>query len=323
MKRANSFAILVQLYVFLIGVWAAVWWFAGDATWWLTLLNRFVPYLFLPVPLMLLPIWRTRQYKLVTWLLLPSFIFGLLYYPYFWPKLTPAAQTADLTVMTYNVLFSNGRYDAVAELILTQQPDLIALQEVQPEMMTALQARLAAEYPFSQMGTENPYGTTAVFSRTPITNSYILDLQADRPAVVVHTEVNGQPVTFAAVHLLAYGLQWVPLAEIPAAVMERTTTQNQQARLLLEALEDEPGIVIIGCDCNSKETSSSYRILVEQMQNTSRVVGWWGNGRNHDQNLQHIDYLFFRGWLTPLKIQALPNSGCSDHAPIVGWYGFE
>lgn len=111
--------------------------------------------------------------------------------------------------MTYNVLYSNTDYDAIANVILTYQPDLVALQEVKVEMMDALKDRLVNDYPYSLMGTENDFGTTAVFSKYPFADSYVLNLQADRPATIVKTNIKGQNITFAAVHLLAYGLQWV------------------------------------------------------------------------------------------------------------------
>jgi endonuclease/exonuclease/phosphatase family metal-dependent hydrolase len=49
--------------------------------------------------------------------------------------------------MAFNVLYTNADYDAVADLILEYQPDLVALQEVQPEMMRRLKERLKGSYP--------------------------------------------------------------------------------------------------------------------------------------------------------------------------------
>ena len=103
----------------------------------------------------------------------------------------------------------------MANVILTHRPDLIALQEVQPDMMGALKERLEEEYPYSLMGFRKQYGTTAVFSRHPVTDSYVLDLKADRPAVVIKTKIKNREVTFIAAHLLAYGLWWVDWEDVP------------------------------------------------------------------------------------------------------------
>lgn len=291
------------------------------------MLNRLVPYFFVPVPILLLLALITRRFKLLLPLIVPVLVFGWLYYPYLLPKPAQAANEIDLRVMTYNVLFSNLEYNAVANVILTNQPDLVALQEVQPEMMAALQVRLDEEYPYSVMGFENQYGTTAVFSRHPIVDSDVLDLKADRPAVVVKTEVSNRPVTFIAAHLLAYGLWWVDWQDIPAVVMERTADQNRQARILIEEVEKQDGIAIIGCDCNSKETASSYRILADAMKNTVRQIGWIFNEHEQanvkqDRDLQHIDYVFYRGELIPLSLKVIQDSGGSDHLSVMASYSF-
>src|SRR5262249_13546610 len=155
-----------------------------------------------------------RIYALII-LLLPLLIFTLLYYPYLFSDFDAAESRSNISVMTYNVLFSNKQYDAVANVILTYQPDLVALQEVQPEMMNELIQRLGDAYPYSQMGTQNKFGTTAIFSRTPFSQNRILDLQADRPAVLIATQIRGETVTFAAVHLLALNLGYTPMPNIP------------------------------------------------------------------------------------------------------------
>jgi endonuclease/exonuclease/phosphatase (EEP) superfamily protein YafD len=178
------------------------------------------------------------------------------------------------------------------------------------------------------MGSSNQYGTTAVFSRQPIIDSYVLDLKADRPAVVVKTEIHNRPVTFISTHLLAYGLWWFDLQDIPAVVVQRTTDQNRQAQILVEEIEKQDGIVVVGCDCNSKETSSSYRILADMMKNTARQTGWilnvngLANGKR-DRNLQHIDYLFYRGPLNSLSLKVIQDRGGSDHRPVMASYSFD
>ena len=326
-KITTSLLILVIIYVSLIVLWAILWLIVDDITWWLTLLNRLVPYLFVPVPVLLILTLLTRHFKQMLLLVIPILIFGLIYHPYLLPKPAQAGRTADLRVMTYNVLFSNFQYDAVANVILTHRPDLVALQEVQPEMMEALKERLEVEYPYSLMGFRNQYGTTAVFSRHPVTESYVLDLKADRPAAVIKTEIKNREVTFIAAHLLAYGLWWVDLEDVPDVVMERTADQNRQAHLLIDEVEKHNNIAIIGCDCNSKETSSTYRILVNTMKNTARQVGWIVNGTGlantkQDRALQHIDYIFYQGELDPLTIYTIQDSGGSDHLPVLASYRF-
>ena len=322
-KTIPKFLVLIIAYSVLITMWFAAWLIVGDSNWWLTLLNRVVPFLFIPVPLFLIWGISSRRIKLLTPLLIPCLIFAWIYRPYLFPK--PAQsfdQGTQLRVMTYNVLFSNLEYDAVANVVLAYQPDLVALQEVQPEMMDALEERLADDYPYFLMGTENTYGTTAVFSRYPFAETEIVDLQADRPAVVVKTKIKNQDITFVAIHLLAYNLWWTKLPEIPEVVMQRTVNQNQQVRTLLDKIDNEQGVVVVGCDCNSYETSSSYRIFDQFMDSAARQVGWsWGGnellGTKQDLYFQHIDHVWFRGDIMPKRAYKIKDNGGSDHLPVL------
>ncbi|MFT3894750.1 MAG: endonuclease/exonuclease/phosphatase family protein [Anaerolineales bacterium] len=230
--------------------------------------------------------------------------------------------------MTYNVLYSNFDYDAVADVVLTYQPDLVAMQEVQPEMMSTLQERLADVYPYSLMGTVDNYGTTAVFSRYPFTDSYVLDLEAGRPAVVVKTTIDGQETSFIAVHLIAYNLWWTPWQKIPAEIVQKTAAQNRQVQIVLEEANKLGGTVIVGCDCNSYETSSSVHIFDESMGNSAREAGWFFGenelaGTRPDTSLQHIDYVWYRGSLQPIAVYKIREDGGSDHLPVLATFGMK
>jgi len=316
-------------YAILILAWFVSWLTVGDANWWLILVNRAAHYLFLPVPFFL--IWGifSRGLKPAITLVIPCLIFVWIYHPYLFPRFSQTRQdNPQLTVMTYNVLFSNRNYNAVADIVLTYQPDLVALQEVEPEMIDPVKKRLEKEYPYSLMGTRNDFGTTVVFSKHPFIDSYVLDLQADRPATIVKTKVHGQDVTFASIHLLAYGLRWAGVRNIPEATVQFTADQNRQVKILLDDLEREDGIVIVSCDCNSYETSSSYRILSKPMKNAAREVGWllgaspFENVRP-DADIRHIDYIWYRGELSPTAVYKIKSSGGSDHLPVIVIFDLE
>ncbi|MFN8459100.1 MAG: hypothetical protein U0401_31370 [Anaerolineae bacterium] len=123
-------------------------------------------------------------------------------------------------------------------------------------------------------------------------------------------------------HLLAYGLWWVDWKDIPAVVKVRTGDQNRQAELLLAEIQRHAGTVLLGCDCNSYETSSSVRILDHVMDNAARNVGWRLPGNepaqaSQDTQLQHIDYVWYRGDVEPIGVYTISDSGGSDHLPVL------
>jgi endonuclease/exonuclease/phosphatase (EEP) superfamily protein YafD len=319
---------LVPTHVALILVWFGLWLVVGDGLWWVALLNRIVPQMFAPTPLVILLAVISRQRRLITVSFIPLLVFVALFWPYVIPRPAQMTGRPALRVMTYNVLYSNSDYDAVAGVILTYRPDLIALQEVQPKMMSKLTSRLNDTYPYSLMGHEHPYGTAAAFSHYPVVDSYVLDLESDRSAVVLKVKVDGTDATFISAHLLPYGLEWIALPDIPRTVNQRVRDQNRQASLLVQEAQKQDGPVIVACDCNSKETSDPHRILAGQMTSAARVTGWViGDsmlaGAQQDTDVQHIDYMFYRGSLRATQVYSIRDSGGSDHLPVLALFDFE
>jgi vancomycin resistance protein VanJ len=320
---------VIGIYSVFISLWYLSWLMVGDRNWWLVLLNRVSVYLFVLGLVLLIVAVLKRRLKLFLPLLLPTVIFILLYYPYLLPKPAKPMRESDvLKVMTYNVLYSNTDYDAIAGVILAYQPDLVALQEVLPDTMDQLVERLANEYPYHFFGTDGDYGTSAVFSRYALVDSYVLDLKAPRPASVVKTEINDKEVVFIAAHLRPYNLWWTQLKDIPATIMERTREQNRQAEIILEQIGEDNEIVIFGCDCNSYETSSTSQMIDQVLDNAARKVGLLliGNelpGAKQDISLNHIDYVWYRGDIEPIRVYKILNSGGSDHLPVLAAFDYK
>jgi endonuclease/exonuclease/phosphatase (EEP) superfamily protein YafD len=103
--------------------------------------------------------------------------------------------------------------------------------------------------------------------------------------------------------------------------MERTFHQNRQVALLLSEVVDADEIVILGCDCNSYETASSYRILDQVLDNSSRNVEMlaaldFPPDVKRDLYPWHIDYVWYKGNLRPVGTYKITDSGGSDHLPV-------
>src|SRR5215212_10196116 len=174
-----SLSTFVLGYTLAVFIWFILWLTVSDANWVLVLVNRAVVYVFLLIPLLLVFSFLFQQRKPALFLIIPGIIFFWLYHPYLVPKIpTSISDSSILRIMTYNVLYSNTNYDAMANTIQRHHPDLVALQEVLPETIEQLQKRLQENYPYSLLGVDKDFGTTAVFSRFPFAYSQVLDLQA-------------------------------------------------------------------------------------------------------------------------------------------------
>jgi vancomycin resistance protein VanJ len=324
-RWTEHLTILIVGYVLGLLIWLGLWLAVGDGVWWLVLVHRVVPLLFAPWPFLvgLHVIGRGPKWL---WLILivPMLVFGGFYYPYVLPHLKRPSESPDVSVMTYNILYSNHDYAAIAEVILTYRPDFVALQEVEEEAMPVLTEHLQTVYPYSQLGPERKYGTTAIFSQHPLLMGKVLDLESEPAAVLIQAQVGETKVTFVSAHLLAYGLQWVKWYEWPQAVKERTRLQNRQAQLLLEALPGDGNVVLLGCDCNTHETSTSYRILASGLANAARVLGRSSPVRSDtarpDRRLRRVDYVFYDGTVRSLGAYRITDTGGSDHLPVLAQF---
>src|SRR5512145_3134444 len=98
---------LSLIYIIFISLWFILWLVVGDKNWWLVILNRIVPYLFLPTLLIFFLLIRIRSFKVVLQLVIPILIFGTLYKPYLFPRITHIDVNPNISIMTYNALFSN------------------------------------------------------------------------------------------------------------------------------------------------------------------------------------------------------------------------
>ncbi len=299
------------------------------------IVNALGPYLF--VPSFLLTGWYIVRRKSV-WALatsLPMLIYVIWFWPYVLPRTTPLQTQHPLRVLTFNILYTNQNYDQIASMIEAQQPDLIALQEVKLEAMRQLINRLESKYPYYILGNYNAYGSTAAFSRYPLDKGYVLDLGAERPATVMQLRINGQSVSFISAHLQAFGwshlffhLQHESWQRTLTAIAQFRAEQLRQAEILAQEANKQPSeLVILGCDCNTRELMTTYSVLAAHFHQAAQTFGWQPaafrpNDAFHDLNPQHLDYIFYSGNAAPQLVYKLKQQVGSDHYPLVTDFAF-
>jgi endonuclease/exonuclease/phosphatase (EEP) superfamily protein YafD len=81
-------------------------------------------------------------------------------------------------------------------------------------------------------------------------------------------------------------------------------------------------VAILACDCNTQETSGTYRLLSDHLVNAARAAGWNLTadtlpGTRRKTRLQRLDYVFFRGPIVPLGVYVVTDIGGSDHHPLL------
>ena len=156
-----------------------------------------------------------------------------------------AAAAVPIKLASFNVHLDNRAFDAIADWASAEQPDVLALVEVTPDMQPLL-ARLAARYPHTALHARaDPFGL-AVFSRHPLQGAQLHDDGRLPPRWRATVKAPGAPFTLTVVH---------PMPPISAA-------DRAERDALFDALAQQPAStraqVIMG-DFNSTPWSAGLR----------------------------------------------------------------
>jgi vancomycin resistance protein VanJ len=274
--------------------------------WWVRMASDFLPFLFLPLMLLaplVLILSGSRLARLL--LCLPVILFVLLYGRLFLPRPATASSDDDRTfsVMSYNVTRGDPGLDNILSIIERENADVVALQEVSPEVAEALSS-LAPVYPYMAVHpTPDGYAGCALLSRFPIISDeafplvegmhlyqrVVLDLQGRRVHLLnVHFQPPRLPLLRSASRAL-----------LPAGY--DTTTQDHELGRLLGELETLDGTAVVVGDLNMTDQSPGYGELTARLGDAYGETGW-GFGHTFPDGearsiatpfpLLRIDYIF-------------------------------
>jgi endonuclease/exonuclease/phosphatase (EEP) superfamily protein YafD len=234
-----------------------------------------------------------------------------------------------LRVMTANVLAPNRDAGALAELIRSEQPDLVAFQEIRTDFGADLEARLGSLLPYAQISPHARFGGAALFSRWPLDGLETFKL-SERGHFCQHARVlvAGQPLHFLNIHLQTpFEVLRRRRGLVRVGIRHRTeSARDDEVERLLGMVEKLDEAVVVAGDFNSSAGSRPHRRLLTVLQDAFREVGR-GLGHTFPQAvsvnglfcpvpLLRIDYLFFRGPVRPLSARTVHQPG-SDHRSVI------
>jgi endonuclease/exonuclease/phosphatase family metal-dependent hydrolase len=229
------------------------------------------------------------------------------------PRLNPALAAGDsLKVMSYNIWGRNQHLDEAITLIKQEQPDILLLQEVTPRIMRALRTHLIDLYPDGEIHLAyEPEIGQVIISRYPV-RSVESDVDNGRTQKVI-VDLPIGPVAVWNAH--------------PYAPLAWRAQQQQIAHLAGEiAAINDP--LIVGGDFNTTDQTEAYTMLSRQLNNAHWDTGWgFGfsfpsavpriRGKVAFPSLVRIDHIFYSEHFFARQAGTLPNSGGSDHLPVV------
>ena len=235
------------------------------------------------------------------------------YVPLFLPRqVNPKPGTGEIRVLSFNTWSKNTHAARMAQVILQKQPDILLLQEIEPQIFKILIEQLRGLYPEgSAFFSYDPRLLQAVVSRYPLESSVSFKKKGQAQKVVLLSPVGR--ITVFNVHPLRRG-GWLRRYGELIALME-------------EDILPDDGPVILGGDFNITDQSQTFKMINRRLHNAHLEAGC-GFGFTYPSSalrllgilpvppLVRIDHIFFNDRFVALQAGTLKDSGGSDHYPV-------
>jgi endonuclease/exonuclease/phosphatase (EEP) superfamily protein YafD len=312
--------LLTPLHAGLIGAYFGLRWLGAGDLWFLDALGYILPWLFVPLIVLLPATLLRRSRPLLILVAVPTTLFLLTYGHLYLPRWPIRATGPTFTVMTYNVLYRNKDADSIAPSIEAHDPDFFGLRELEPPAARALESRFADSYPYHEV--EPGCG---FWSRYPILEYEAFQLVESEAhwAQRFVLDVDGYPVNVFSVHPRSPPLRGFHLFGLPLGIPTGFANQGRDAdvRALLQRLEGVDGPLVVIGDFNLTDQQSLYAPLARRLRDAHRESGW-GMGFTFTRfpsvglPMWRIDYVFHSPDLVALSTE-VGDYGGSDHKPVI------
>lgn len=298
------------------------------ATGLLELVNNFAPWWFAAVPLVILLGLVLRSPAAILAGSAGALAFALTWGDVFVPT---ADATTDgrptLTVMTLNVLASNRQHGYLAGMIEAESPDVVALQELEPDEAAALVQALGDRYPHRALHAVPKLGA-GVLSRYPL--RHVEDFQLSDGGnwgQRVEIEAPVGRLTLLNVHPAVPRLVWSETGGVLPVPSYDTARRNAEVRRLTAMIEGVRGPLLVTGDFNVTEYSSDYHAMRARLGDAYRAAGRglgltfprpWSFPRDLPAPwpVVRLDYVWYSEALRPVAAY-VGSSGGSDHRPVI------
>jgi vancomycin resistance protein VanJ len=266
-----------------------------------SLLETFLPWLGLAIPLLLAAAVLRRSTTALIALLLPSVIWLNLFGGLLTEK---ASSGGNLTVLTHNVNAENPDPDGTAKDVIAAGADVVALEELAESQAPRYARDLAAAYPYHSV-----QGTVGLWSKYPLSGVRAVDIKmgwtrAMRAAV---STPHGRIAVYVA-HL--------PSVRVKFNAGFTAGQRDSAADALGRAIADETlhGVVLLG-DLNGTMNDRALASVTSQMRSTQGAAGdGFGFSWPASFPMARIDQIMVKG-IEPKASWTLPKTG-SDHLPV-------
>ncbi|MFI1728480.1 endonuclease/exonuclease/phosphatase family protein [Streptomyces acidicola] len=266
-----------------------------------SLLETFLPWLGLAVPLLLVAALLRRSALALVALLLPAAVWA-----YLFGGLLPAGDRGahDIMAVQHNVSDENADPAGTATALIEAAPDLVALEELTSSALPVYEKALASDYPFQAV-----VGTVGLWSKFPLSDVRPLDIKPEGIREDWNRGVRSTART-------PWGDIAVYVAHLPSVRIRgngfSTGWRDESAGLLGDAIAAEKldRMILLG-DLNSTVDDRGLAPVSSRMDSAGRAFAFsWPDAFP----VSRIDHIMTRS-ATVTSIRTLPATG-SDHLPI-------
>jgi vancomycin resistance protein VanJ len=266
-----------------------------------SLLETFLPWLGLAVPVLLVLAVVRRSATALIALLVPAIV---------WLNLFGGLVTAksgsggDLTVVTHNVNAGNPDPEGTAREVAASGADVVALEELGADAVPTYEKALAGTYKHHSV-----QGTVGLWSKYPLRDSRPVDIRLGWTRALRSTveTPNGRVAVYVA-HL--------PSVRVTFDTGFTAGQRDGSADALGHAIAAEPleKVVLLG-DLNGTMNDRALASVTSQMRSTQGAAGdGFGFSWPASFPMARIDQIMVRG-MEPVSSWSLPETG-SDHLPV-------
>ncbi|MFI9272554.1 endonuclease/exonuclease/phosphatase family protein [Kitasatospora sp. NPDC052896] len=273
-----------------------------------SLLETFLPWFGLLVPVLLVGALLRRSATALVALLLPVLVWVNLFGGLLGDKSTGKG---DFTVLTHNVEAGNTDPAGTARMVVGSGAQIVALEELTGQALPVYTAGLATAYPYHVVE-----GTVGLWSKYPLSGTRVVDIR------IGWTRAFRTEVTTPEGPLAVY-VAHMPSVRVKFDGGFTADQRDVSAQALGDAIQDEPlGKVLLLGDLNGTMNDRALAPVTSQLRSAQGTAGaGFGFSWPSEFPMARIDQIMSRG-MQPTDSWVLPADG-SDHRAVAADFRYD
>ncbi|MDH6126887.1 endonuclease/exonuclease/phosphatase family protein [Kitasatospora sp. GP82] len=273
-----------------------------------SLLETFLPWVGLTVPLLLVAALLRRSATALAAVLLPTIVWLNMFGGLLFDK---SSGKGDFTVLTHNVAAANSDPAGTVRMLNNSGAQIVALEELAAQAVPTYSSGLAAAYPYHAV--EN---TVGLWSKYPLGDVSGVDIKIGWTRAFRATVTTPQgPLAVYVAHL--------PSVRVKSDAGFTAGRRDVSAQALGDAIEAEPlkRVLLLG-DLNGTVNDRSLAPITAQMRSAQGAAGdGFGFSWPASFPMARIDQILSKGGLKPTDAWTLPADG-SDHRAVAAAFRY-